>query len=47
MFGLSRNGPNERTCILRKYVPVPWDSWVDKGPGSALVDVDGKVDGYL
>jgi hypothetical protein len=26
---------------------VPRDSWVNKGPGSALVNVDGKVDGHL
>lgn len=41
------HGPNERTCIFRKYVPVPRDGWVNKGPGSTLVDVDGKIDGYL
>lgn len=39
--------PNERTCIFREYVPVPRDSWVNKRPGSALVDVDGKIDGYF
>jgi hypothetical protein len=41
------HGPNERTCIFRKYVAVPRNSWVNKGPGSALVNVDGKIDGYL
>ena len=41
------HGPNGRTCIFRKYIPVPRDGRVNKGPGSTLVDVDGKIDGYF